>query len=269
MARSKNYRFPPVIQAFINTKNVMHAVILRDMRTRFFNHGLGFIIVPLWPLVHMGVLITIHAVSGRAAPPYGESTALFYATGLVPTLTFMYVSRFMGYSAIQNKPMMAFPVVKALDVMFGRAFLEIIASCITITLITTILWSADQHPWPFDVENAVSAYLATIFLAIGCGTVAGVLSLAQPMVMTGYQLLIICTYLSSGTMFIASNLPDEVSYPLSFNPVLVCVEWMRTAYYETYSDKLIDKPYVLGFALGSLFLGLMIEKIFRRKLREG
>lgn len=268
MARSNKNRLPPAIQAFINSKNVIYAVILRDMRTRFFNHGLGFIIVPLWPLVHMGVLITIHAASGRAAPPYGESTSLFYATGLVPTLTFMYVSRFMGYSAIQNKPMMAFPIVKALDVMFGRAFLEIIASCITITLITTILWLADQHPWPIDVENAVSAYLATIFLAIGCGTVAGVLSLAQPMIMTVYQLIIICTYLSSGTMFVASNLPDEVSYPLSYNPVLVCVEWMRTAYYETYSDKLVDKAYIFEFALVSLFLGLLIEKVFRRQLRE-
>ena len=258
----------PFLQALISKKNVMIAVVLRDMRTRFFNHGFGFIIVPLWPLVHMTALIAIHAASGKGTPAYGESTALFYATGLVPTLTFMYVSRFMGYSAIQNRPMMAFPVVKALDVMFGRAFLEIIASCITITLMMTILWTTSQNPWPLDIENAVSAYLATIFLAIGCGTVAGTLALIQPMVMTIYQLIVICTYLSSGTMFVASQLPDQVSSLLSYNPVLVCVEWMRTAYYETYSDKLVDKAYLFEFAGTSLFLGLLIERMFRRQLRD-
>lgn len=44
--------------------NMMNVVILRDMRTRFFNHGLGFLIQSLWPLVHMLVILTISAVSG-------------------------------------------------------------------------------------------------------------------------------------------------------------------------------------------------------------
>lgn len=69
----------------------MGAVVLRDMRTRFFNHGLGFIVVPLWPLAHMGIIITIRSFVAHTAP-YGESVPLFYATGVIPTLTFIYIS---------------------------------------------------------------------------------------------------------------------------------------------------------------------------------
>src|SRR4051794_32111287 len=114
MARASQPRYPPSIQALIDTKNVMSAVVLRDIRTRFFNHGLGFIIAPLWPLIHMALLILIHTV-GNQSPLYGESPALFYATGLVPTLTFMYVSRYMAWSLMQNRAMMAYHAVKAID----------------------------------------------------------------------------------------------------------------------------------------------------------
>ncbi|MGM4984634.1 capsular biosynthesis protein [Rhizobium sp. OK494] len=257
-----------VLEALITEKNVLSAVILRDMRTRFFNHGLGFAIVPLWSLTHMVVLIIINSLAGRAAA-FGESMPLFLATGLVPTLTFMYVSRFMGYSVLMNAPMLAFPVVTSLDVMFGRGCLEIISSSITLTVIMVILWAIGQNPWPFDLEQAVSCYMAVILLAVGCGTLVGVVGMFLPMILTVWQIALVCLYISSGTMFVASNLPDQIAVALSYNPVLQCVEWMRTAYYESYSDKLVDPMYVWGFGLVTLALGLTVERVFRRQMLEG
>jgi capsular polysaccharide transport system permease protein len=268
MAITTESKRHPTVQALARKKNVMSAVILRDMRTRFFNHGLGFAIVPLWPLVHMGVLILMHTASG-GLPPYGGSTAVFYATGLVPTLTFMYVSRFMGYSLVMNKPMLAFPEVRVFDVMLGRAFLEIIAACIMLFLIVAILWALGEKPFPFDLERAVCCYLATVLLAVGCGTVVGIASMFMPMIVTAYALIIILLYISSGTMFVASNLPDSLARALAYNPLLVCVEWMRTAFYETYSDKLVHPQYVLAWGIGTLFVGLLTERVFRRQMLEG
>lgn len=258
----------PAIQALIQKRNVVGAVVLRDMRTRFFNHGLGFIMVPLWPLAHMGIIIAIHALVGRT-PPYGESTALFYATGIVPTLTFIYISRFMGYSLVMNKAMMAFPIVKAMDVMIGRACLEIISAVITLTLIMLILFALGQNPWPNDLETAVLAFLAAAFLGFATGTLVGILGLFLPFVLTVWQLLSIALYISSGTLFVASNLPEPGATILSYNPVTVCVEWMRIAFYESYSDRLVAPFYVISFGAIALLLGLAIERFFRRKWMDG
>ena len=238
------------------------------MRTRFFNHGLGFVIVPLWPLTHMGILILMHSLAGHGVPPYGESTALFYATGLVPTLTFSYVSRFMGLSLVLNKPMLSFPEIHVTDVMMGRAFLEIIAAFVTLSLIVGILYITGQNPLPFDLERAMYCYLATIFLAVGCGTLVGIVSLFMPIFITLYALILILLYISSGTVFVASNLPAPIAEALSFNPLLVCVEWMRTAFYESYSTKLVNEEYVFAWGLCMLLLGLLIERIFRRQMLE-
>ncbi len=257
----------PFVNALIRKRQVMGAVILRDMRTRFFNHGLGFALVPLWPFVHIGVLIVIRTVTDRIAP-YGDSTAVFYATGLVPTLMFSYVSRFMGLSLVMNKPMLSFPAVHIIDVMMARACLELAGACITLSLMVSVLWLSGQNPFPVDLNEAIFCYFATMLLAVGCGTLVGIASLVMPIMVTIYALVIIILYLSSGTLFVASNLPVGIGEALAFNPLLVCVEWMRTAFYASYSDRLVDKLYVLAWGVSTLTAGLAVERIFRRQLLE-
>lgn len=254
--------------ALSNRCNVMKAVILRDLRTRFFNHGLGFLMVPLWPLAHMVILLLIYSFSGRSVP-FGDSLNLFFATALIPTLAFMYISRFMSLSIVLNSPMLAFPAVTAVDIMAARAFLEIVAGYMTLILIFTILTILGDNPIPYDIEQAVLAYLSTLLLAVGVGSLVSVIVMFVPFFVTVYALLMVVIYVSSGTLFIVSALPDQISYILSWNPVVHAVDWMRSAYYPTYSTKILDKQYLLGFGLGSLCLGLTLERTLRWKVLEG
>ncbi len=268
MIKSQNKKVYRNINALIQKKNILGAVMLRDMRTRFFNHGLGFIFVPLWPLVHVGIIIIIHVLAGRGTPQYGESAAVFYATGLVPTLTFVYISRFMGYSLLSNRAMLSFPVVKVLDVLLGRAMLECISAFLMTSTMIVILYSLDQYPIPYNIASAVCCYMATIYLATGVGMLIGCLSMFTPMAVMTYNLIIVIIYISSGTFFVASNLPAELGYYLSFNPIVDCIEWMRTAFFESYSDRLASSNYVLAFATFVFCLSLLIERIFRRRMLE-
>lgn len=246
----------------------MTAVMLRDMRTRFFNHGLGFLIVSLWPLAHMLILIGIYTLFGRTAP-FGDSLRVFFLTGLIPTLTFMYVSRFMCISLALNRPMLAFPVVKVLDIMAARALLEITAAFLTLFFAFTILLLFGDDPFPRDPFQAFYAYLSLLLLAIGVGSVAGVITMFLSFFATLYALSMILVYILSGTLFVVSALPESLVYPLSFNPVLHAVEWMRIAYYEGYSDRVLDKEYLIGFGATALCLGLLMERMLRRIMLEG
>lgn len=248
--------------------NVMKAVILRDMRTRFFNHGLGFLLVSLWPLAHMLILLLLYQISGRAAP-FGDDLRVFFATGLIPTLTFMYVSRFMAYSVILNRPMLNFPAVTIVDILFGRAILEFLAAFLTVLLFFLILWISGDDPMPHDATDALFAYLAVILLSIGVGTLIGIIVALFHLFATVYALFMVLVYFGSGLLFVASSLPDRFSYLLSWNPVLQCVEWMRVAYYPTYSDRLLDRTYVVAYGLTALCSGLILERIFRGKILEG
>ena len=104
---------------------VIHALMLRNIRTRFFGHGFGYFIAVGWPLTHIIALILLFEFSGRISP-YGESSVLFVATGAIPFMIFSYLSRFMMLSVLSAKPLLAFPEVSLLDVLISGALVEFI-----------------------------------------------------------------------------------------------------------------------------------------------
>jgi ABC-type polysaccharide/polyol phosphate export permease len=245
--------------------NVMHAVILRDIRSRFFNHGLGFLIVSLFPVGHMAILLTIYSVMGRRSA-FGDDLRLFFATGLVPALTFTYVSRFMSASLMANKSMMAFPVVRLLDIVLARAFLEFIGIVLAVLIMVIALVSLGSNPVPRDLSGALSAFFVTVVLALGFGITASVLSAIAPFFAMIYGFSMIIFYLSSGAAIYLHAFPEEVIYICSWNPVFHSVEWIRSSYYLGYPTQFLDKTFLIGYAFGSVAFGLSLERLLRPQI---
>ena len=90
--------------------HVLRALMLRDMRTRFGGSHIGYVMVVLWPVVHIFVLVAI-LVLRKLPSPMGLSTTLSIATGAVPCLIFQYVSREVMKSVMMNKPLTYYPQV--------------------------------------------------------------------------------------------------------------------------------------------------------------
>ncbi|HMK90429.1 MAG TPA: ABC transporter permease [Methylocystis sp.] len=244
---------------------VLFAVMLRNIRTRFFGHGLGYLIAIGWPLAHTLILLLIFAFSNRA-PPVGESGALFLATGAVPFMTFSYLSRFMMMSLMATRPLLSFPEVKMLDVLFASAALELLASCCVTILLLVCAWIYDIPSMPRDIVEAAYAFGAAALLGMGFGLMNGVIVMAMPFWMTFYSLSMILFWLTSGVPYVADALPEPLRTMISYHPVAMLVEWMRSAYYEGYGVGLLDRSYVLKWGVGSAFLGLALERGMRGHL---
>ncbi len=255
-------------QALIEQRNIMGAVILRDLRTRFFNHGLGFLIVPLFPFVHLFALVLLFSLL-RNSFGYGEDMRIFFATGLIPTLTFMYVSRYMSLSLVMNRPMLAYPIIGVMEIVLGRAVLEIISAIWMAAAVFAVLFAIGSDPMPVDPIQAFFAFAMSVFLGAAAGLVVSLITMAAASFATIWALLLIVFYLTSGSLFVPSLLPEPVIMVLEWNPVLHCVEWMRTAYYPGYPDQVLDKSYVISVTTGLLVLGLFGERIMRRRRLMG
>lgn len=252
-------------EAIRRQRNVMHAVILRDIRSRYFNHGLGFLIVPLFPIAHIAILLTIYSVTGRTST-FGDDLLLFFATGLFPALTFTYISRFMSVSVVANKNMLSFPAVHLLDIMLARAFLEFIGVMVSMFIMYIILISMGSEPIPRSPSTALLALLATILLSIGVGTVVSVISAMLPLFPMIYAFSMIVIYLSSGGPIYLQSFPVQVVQICSYNPVFHAVEWMRSAYYLGYPTQDLDKGYLVMWGLGSFAVGLLMERYLKEMI---
>jgi capsular polysaccharide transport system permease protein len=252
-------------EALTRQGRVLFAVMLRNIRTRFFGHGLGYLIAIAWPLSHILILLAIWSFAGRA-PPFGESTVLFLATGTVPFMAFSYISRFMQISVIFTRPLLAFPEVKVLDVLFASGVLEVLSSCCVILILLVLAWLFDISVMPRDIVEAFYAFGAAILLGFGFGLTNGVITMGVPMWMTGNALLTILLWMTSGVVFVPDFLPEPARSMVAYNPVLQVVEWMRSAYYEGYGEGVLDRRYVLEVAIGWTFLGLLLERATRGHL---
>lgn len=246
----------------VSISHILRALMLRNIRTRFFGTGLGFLLALSWPLVHLGILLLISVGLGRRAP-YGDNSAVFFATGLVPYIAFLYISRFMMVSVQHTRPLLAFPIVKITDLLAAGAILEVLSSCCSIIVLGAVLTAFGIDIMPLDPAQAAFAFCAALLLGLSFGVMNSLLLLAMPIWMTVTSLFHILLYVTSGIFFVPASLPPTLRYYLSFNPLLQIVEWLRSAYYEGYGDAILDRYYAVGFSVVLLFVGLVTERVFR------
>ena len=62
---------------------VVHALIIRETRTRFGDSKLGYGWALLEPIAHILMLSLVFAVLMRGRPPIGEEFFIFYYTGII------------------------------------------------------------------------------------------------------------------------------------------------------------------------------------------
>jgi capsular polysaccharide transport system permease protein len=242
---------------------VLHALMLRDMRTRFGGSYFGYAIVVLWPVVHTFILVAIY-VFRKVPAPLGDSRALFFASGAVPVLIFQYISREVMKSVLMNKPLTYYPQVKNFDVIFARILVEIVTGFLGLMLVFLILLAIGVDPRPADPVMAVGGYLAAILLGIGIGTINVGIASFFPGWLMGYALFGIIMYISSGVFILPNYLPEQMYEILKWNPALQIVEWVRLGYYPGLQVQ-IDYLYIILFALTSLSIGLLLERHVLRK----
>lgn len=255
---------PSVWDTLFSLRNVLYALMLRDIQTRF-GSAPGFIIAIAWPLSHILVLVLISIGVGRIAP-YGDSALLWFAVGMTPFMIVSYTSRFMMYGLIQNRPLLQFPAISIIDILLSRVLIEVIvAFCVCLCLFFILLY-LDVDWMPARLGMAATAFLVSLYLGIGLGVINGILAMAWEKWPTIYALLTILLWLTSGAYFVPSALPGQIRDMLYFHPITQCIEWTRIAWFESYSSSVFDYQYVLGFATVTLFLGLSMERLFRGRL---
>lgn len=247
---------------------ILMALIFRDIRTRFFGSAWGFLIVIAWPLTHILILLGIYLVMGRTAP-YGDSVSLWFATGIVPFICFSYMSRFITFGVVMNRPLLGYPIVKITDIIFARAVVELLNAMLVVINLGVIFWAFGVDFMPNDPVEAGYALLASMLLGLGFGAVGAVIAGIVPMWAGFYGLVLVVMWVSCGVIFVPDALPAQVQVPLSYFPLLQCVEWMRSTYYEGYGTTILDRGYAVGWGLATLFLGLALERLLRGRILAG
>ena len=242
--------------------HVIHALLLRDMRTRFGGTMWGYLIQVLWPVAHVFIVSGIMALRHMPSP-VGSSILLFVTTGAFPALAFQYIAREMMKGVVMNKPLTYYPQVKAFDVMLSRAVVETVGSFLGVFIIFALLLTCGVSPWPFDAFTVICGYGAAILLGVGIGTINCAIASVFPGWMLGFIIVQLTLYMTSGIYFLPSYMPDLVYVYLKWNPIAQIIEWVRSGYYPELSVQ-VDKIYTLLWGGVALTTGLLMNRRLQR-----
>lgn len=251
---------------FTTQARVLGALILRDMRTRFGRSHSGFLIAVGWPFCHIFIIVGIMVFRGLPTP-LGHNITLFVTTGLIPYIGFMYMSRKMMESVGANRPLLFFPQVKSLDLLMARSVLEIITFFGSTIITFSVLLLLGIDAFPVYPAEAVAAFCSIILLSIGVGSLNACMASFFPAYAMGYVLVIIAFYTLSGVFFVPEFLPGPIFDVLSWNPMLQCIMWFRSAFYPGYGAQ-VDKSFVLLCGLTFLGIGLLLDRFAVRRFGQ-
>jgi capsular polysaccharide transport system permease protein len=251
----------PKRSAFRIQRDVIYALLLRELSSRFGKSRGGFLWVLVEPVAHLLVPMTIIAfIRNRVLP--GVEYPVFLAYGFVPFLTFKAIclQTVNGVNAAQG--ILSYRQVLLMDVFIAKAMSYVVIQTIVITIVLVglAMFGFDVVP-PHPIEFA-GVILLTVALAFGLGLVLAALASVIPDERSVIAILFMPLYLISGVLFPVTRFPEEMQRWMAINPVLHLVELSRVTAVKGYVPmKYLSVEYPIALALVSIVFGLMLYRL--------
>jgi capsular polysaccharide transport system permease protein len=245
---------------------VVYALILRETRTRFGTHRLGYIWALAEPVVFIATFAAMYLVVGRLVP-LGLATIPFLTTGFVPFGLFR-ESAHRSLSAIgANRGLLFYPQVRPLDLVLSRIILEFATQVVVFVLIMTTLCVYDWNYPNVDLLKVLGGFLLSFGLGASLGLVLCGLSVYSPTVERLLGPMLRPLFWASGLFYAPAMLHDDVRKLLLLNPMVHAIELVRDGWFEQYHPAEISLEYPLIWIGILTFAGLGLERVARRRIQ--
>ena len=126
------------MQALMTQIQVVHALVIRETRTRFGRHRLGYVWALLEPLIMVATFAAAFSYMGRTMPG-GLPVATFLVTGFLPYTLFSRTMSQAQNAISGNRGLLFYPDIRPFDLVLARTLLEIA----TYILVFVLLMAGD------------------------------------------------------------------------------------------------------------------------------
>ncbi|HTW50747.1 MAG TPA: tetratricopeptide repeat protein [Stellaceae bacterium] len=245
---------------------VVHALIIRETRTRFGDSRLGYGWALIEPILHIVLLAAMFSLLLRGQPPIGTHFFVFYYTGLVPYLVFVHASTSMMHAVTSNGALLQLPPVRPLDAILARGLLEFATDVVVAVLILAGFAALGVPAMPDDLGGAATAVIVTAVLGCGVGVVNAVLQTVLRSWDRLWNNVTRLLYFFSGIFYVPGMMPDWARDILAWNPLLHAIDWFRAGFFTSYEPHWLDRRYLAVCAVLAVLAGLTLERGLRRRL---
>jgi capsular polysaccharide transport system permease protein len=254
-----------VKDGFLIQIEVIKALLLREMITRWGRKNIGFLWILFEPLIIILVItIVIYILKSYTGVQtyrlFGVDLLAFLITGY--NIAYLWrrtpITCAQGISA--NKGLLTHRNVKPFDLFFTRYILEMVGVTLSFIIIMIGFVSFNLIPAPASYELMVAAWVLMMWFALGLSlTVAPIISLSQNLSYVWMGISIVLYFLS-GSFYMVDWLPAKLQVIVMWNPILSGTEMLRHGYFGD-SIKTFEEPfYLIKWNLALTLLGLYMVR---------
>ncbi|EXS68684.1 ABC transporter permease [Sphingobium sp. Ant17] len=244
---------------------VIHALMIRELITRFGRDNIGFLWIMAEPLLFAGLVGALwHFTHG--ATEHGINVIAFVATGYIPITLFRHgVSRSVAVFTV-NQSLLYHRQIKIVDFILTRFVIEFLGGMMAYLFMAIVLMIFGQFPMPADFGLLIAGwFLYSSFCFAICLIIAPLSEMSEAM----EKFIPATTYIMipfSGLFYMLSWLTPAAREFLLLSPFVNGMEMMRkgiwgdqvTVYYNIWNP-------IICSAVAAL-IGLILCRRVRRML---
>ncbi len=246
--------------------SVIYTIMLRDTLNKHGAGGLGYAGIILEPLAWIVAIDVAWRLRGHHTE-HGVSLEAFLISGLAAYFLFhSHVLSTVSGAVTGNTNLLNFRRVTPLVLIMASGLREFLMALIAYTVVIAGLTLYQDDFQIADPLMLLTALVGISMLAVIGGVLFGLGKLAVPwlqLVQTFYMRLM---FIFSGCFFFANDLPPQVAYYASFNPLLSLMEFLREAFFPQYVSRYATWEYPLIFIVVGIALVLVLVRATRRYL---
>lgn len=242
-------------------RDVIYALLLRELSSRFGKSRSGFLWALVEPVAHLLIPVAIFTFIRQRIVP-GVEYPVFLVYGFLPFLLFKAICMQIVNGVGSSQGLLAYRQVLLLDVFIAKAMAYTVIQAIVFIVVFVFLSLLAFDVLPARPVELAAVILLTVVLAFGLGLVLAALASLMPDASKIISMLFMPLYFISGVLFPVTRFPDEIVKWLAINPVLHLVELSRVVALDGYEPtKYLSVFYPVSLALCATVIGLMLYRL--------
>jgi capsular polysaccharide transport system permease protein len=256
----------PLARSLAIQARIIHALLLREVITRYGRHGLGVLWIMLEPMLFtLGVaslwyLAKLHTVSNIPI-------IAFAITGYSSVLMWRNTANRCSKAIEPNLALMYHRNVKVLDILLARVVLEWVGATASLTVLTAIFAFIGAMQWPQDVVPVMGGLLLLAWFSLGLGLTVGAISERSETFERTWHVVTYLLFPLSGAMFMVHWLPKAAQEAVLWLPMVHGVEMLRHGYFGGIVPTYENPAYFATANLVLTLIGLALVRDVGRRVQ--
>jgi len=238
----------------------MHALMMRELITRFGRDNLGVLWLVAEPMIFTLGVTTLWSLAGLAHGGTGLPIVAFAVTGYSSVLMWRNATSHCIGGVEQNKQLLYHRNVRTIDVLFTRIALEVVGATSSFLVLSLFFIFTGWMPAPKNLLMVLGGWFMLAWFGGSLALVIGGATLYSEIV---HRLWVPTAYLlfpMSGAAFMVEWLPKNLQDAVLYLPMVHGIELLRHGYFGDVVRTHYDIGYMAKSCLLLTLCGLYIVR---------